>query len=177
MIVTVTPSPAAVDASGAPASLVIVGGDGVAPGGTLCWDDTLPNPRKGCAITYSIPVAASGTVTFDWAYVSSDNSGSALYDIFGYAVDGVRTQFTNDGGATTQSGSATVAVSAGQTIGFWLDCGDCGYGNAVVSVTGFSAPAARANEAAAIPLLGLPGLSALAGALGLLAMARLRRRR
>jgi hypothetical protein len=165
-------APAAVDASGAPSTIIIRGGDDVPPGGTDCWDDNLANPRKGCAILYTLTASVSGTVGFDWAYESFDNSSSAVYDVFGYVVDGLTTQVTNDGGSITQNGSVSFDVVAGQTFGFWLDCGDCGYGNAVVSIRGFRAPA---PAAAAIPALGVPQLALLASILALLALAFLRR--
>jgi hypothetical protein len=163
--------PAGVDASGAPSTVTVVGGDGVPPGGTDCWDDTLPSPRKGCAIFYTITASRAGTVRFDWAYESFDNSSSAKYDVFGYVVNGAKTQLTADEGPVVQSGSVSFTVLAGQTFGFWLDCGDCGYGNAQATVRGFSAPAA---EPAPVPALGGPGLAALAGLLALLATMRLR---
>jgi hypothetical protein len=164
--------PAGVDASGAPSTITIRGGDGVPPGGTDCWDDNLSNPRKGCAIFYTFTASVSGTVGFDWDYESFDNSSSAIYDVFGYVVDGLTTQVTNDGGPIAQNGSVSFDVVAGQTFGFWVDCGDCGYGNAVVSIRGFTAPA---PAAAAIPALGIAELAVLASILALLAMAFLRR--
>jgi len=166
--------PAGVDASGAPSTMTVVGGDGVLPGGTDCWDDTLANPRKGCAIFYTLTAVKAGTVRFDWVYESFDNSSSARYDIFGYIVNGAKTQLTADEGPVVQNGSISFAVLAGQTFGFWLDCGDCGYGNAQVTVRSFSAPVA---EAAAVPVLGSVPLAALAALLALLAAIRLRRAR
>jgi hypothetical protein len=164
--------PVGVEASGAPSTITIVGGDGVPPGGTDCWDDTLPNPRKGCAIFYTFTARASGTVGFDWAYESFDNSTSATFDVFGYAIDGVTTQVTDDAGPIVQNGSVSFAVVTGQTFGFWLDCGDCGYGNAIVSVRSFTAPA---PATAPIPALGIGELFVLAGLLALLGMVFLRR--
>ena len=46
--------PAGVDTTAAPDAITIVGGDEVWPGGTDCWDDNLANPRKGCAVLYTI---------------------------------------------------------------------------------------------------------------------------
>ncbi len=165
--------PAGVDESGAPSTITIRGGDGVPPGGTDCWDDNLPNPRKGCAIFYVFTASVSGTVGFDWAYESFDNSSSATYDVFGYVINGLTTQVTSDSGPIAQNGSAVASTSLpGRHLDSGWTVGDCGYGNAVVSIRGFAAPA---PAAAGIPTLGVVELAALASILALLAMALLRR--
>lgn len=144
-------APVDVDTTGAPSSITIIGGDSADPT-TLCWDDNLAISRKGCSILYTTTAAGIGDVAFEWAYESFDNSGSAYYDIFGYFVEGLKTQLTDNFGRTVQSGSASFAVSAGQSFGFWLDCGDCYYYEAVATVRSFSAPIPEPGTAA---LLGL----------------------
>jgi len=144
-------SPVGVDTSAAPDAITLIGGDGVPPGGTDCWDDTLPHPRKGCAIFFTIDAAASGSVSFAWSYESFDNSYTAYWDVFGYMHDGVQTQLTNSADIV-QNGIVNFSVSAGQSFGFWLDCGDCGYGGAVASIRDFQAPV---PEPATLALLGL----------------------
>lgn len=150
--------PVGVDTSGAPASVTIIGGDSADPT-TLCWDDNLAVPRKGCAIYYTTTAAGSGNVLFDWAYESFDNSFSAYYDVFGYVVDGVKTQLTDDFGSVVQNGSVSFGVSAGQAFGFWLDCGDCYYYEAVASIRGFSAPVPEPGSLALFAA-GLAGIAA-----------------
>jgi hypothetical protein len=150
--------PVGVDASAAPDAITIVGGDSAV--GTDCWDDNFANPRKGCAILFMIEAAASGAVSFAWSYESFDNSGTAYYDVFGYVIDGVPTQLTDSYGGIVQNGTASFNVAAGQSFGFWLDCGDCGYYEAMASVRDFQAPL---PEPTTVTLFSL-GLASLAAA-------------
>ncbi|MCF8245218.1 MAG: proprotein convertase P-domain-containing protein [Saprospiraceae bacterium] len=76
------------------------------------------------------------TFTFDWSYVS--NNSSPIWDKFGYYVGTTFTQLTNNNGPLSQSGTATVSVTAGATFGFRAETVDNLGGNAEIWITKFS---------------------------------------
>jgi hypothetical protein len=81
-----------VDVSNAPGSVTLVSSD----------DGTINAQSLLC-----ITVPADGTMEFDWDYVTSDVDGP-LFDPFGYTIDGVYTQLTDDDGPIAQSGSVSI---------------------------------------------------------------------
>ncbi|MBA6411607.1 IPTL-CTERM sorting domain-containing protein [Parahaliea sp. F7430] len=138
---------AAVDTSGAPNQIVLIGGD------DDCDDD--------CELQYTTSVAATGTLSFNWSYSTTDVDGPE-YDVFIILHDGSREQLSDDAGPATQSGSKSLNVSAGDTFGFALNCEDCIEGAAEVTISAFNAPEpAVATEATAVPTLPLWGLALL----------------
>ncbi|MGK0251031.1 MAG: hypothetical protein ACI81G_000466, partial [Gammaproteobacteria bacterium] len=86
-------------------------------GGILTITSVSGNNGSGSSGTtdFTAPVLTDVTVTFDWAYTTNDG---ANWDTFGYTVNGTYTQLTNSAGATSQSGSASVALLAGDVFGF-----------------------------------------------------------
>jgi hypothetical protein len=79
-------------------------------------------------------------------------------------VGATASQLTDDYGGIAQGGSTSFPVLAGQTFGFWLDCGDCGYYEAIATVSAFAAPeAATVPSPATLASLGI-GLAALGAA-------------
>src|SRR5262245_18522750 len=130
-----------VDTSGAPASIEIVGGD-------LGCD---PQP---CNLDFTIAAVASGLVSFDWNYETTDTDGPA-FDLFGFLLNGAFTQLSDDSGGISQSGSETFPVSLGDVFGFRLDCTDCAFGPAFATISNFSGPlAAVVPEPSTLLLLG-----------------------
>ena len=81
-----------------------------------------------------VNVTEDVTVSFDWSYTTIDG---ALFDQFGYLVDGVFTQLTDNGGATNQAGSASVPLVAGQEFGFRARSEDGLFGPATITVSNF----------------------------------------
>lgn len=142
---------------GAPGSIQILGGNG----GCTSGPDT-------CLITFTVPAAGSGIVSFHWAYLSSDSDGASFED-FGRVLGGTLTQLSEDVGPLSQSGNVSFAVLAGQQFGFFLDCTDCIFGPANITLSEFSAP-----DLAATPE---PGTLLLVGASLTGTIAALRRRR
>jgi hypothetical protein len=130
-----------IDTSGAPASIEIVGGD------LGCFG--VP-----CNVDFTIAAVASGFVSFDWGYETTDVDGPAL-EHFGFLLNGIFTQLSDNGGGISQSGSEAFAVSLSDVFGFRLDCTDCGAGPAFVTMSSFSAPlAAAVPEPSTLLLLG-----------------------
>jgi hypothetical protein len=93
----------AVDTSGAPAFVALNTGTGCA---TIAASFTFPS------------APSAGTVAFSYNYVVGFD-GPAHYPA-SYLVDGASTQFSNNAGATSQSGNLTFPVQQGQSFGFYF---------------------------------------------------------
>jgi len=141
-----------VDASGAPASLTLVGSDNGSGsfGDTYLW----------------IAVPESGTVSFDWLYTSDDDPG---FDSSWFAVGDDVSDFENITAIYTalsdtggESGSLSIAVNAGQLIAFNVDSEDGLFGPGVLTISDFSAPLGSVPEPATWAMM--IGGFALAGA-------------
>ena len=118
-----------VDVSGQPYSIEMTSSDG---------------PGSGLNITsFTITVPASGTISFNWDYASANSS--PMYDPFGYSVNGVYTQLTDDGGSLNQSGTASVAVNAGDVFAFQARSIDQLFNPATTIISDFSGPASFNN--------------------------------
>ena len=102
--------------------------------------------------TLTIAAGAAGTFAFDWTYFTYDSPG---WDEGGYIVN--NTYYMLDMGYGPGSGSVSVAVNAGDTIGFYVLSYDGGLGQGVLEVYNFSAPVPAPG---ALALLGLAGLTA-----------------
>ena len=118
-----------IDVSGAPLGVTLTGG----------------NDGSGSASStiFRIAIAETGTLSFDWAY--STNEANSFWDPFGYQLTGVGiTQLTTNGAAagSSQSGSVSIAVTAGDIFGFRLTTRDNGFGSASSAISNFSAPLA-----------------------------------
>jgi hypothetical protein len=130
-----------IDTSGAPASIEIVGGDLGCSGGP-------------CNIDFTIAAVASGLVSFEWGYETTDDEGPT-FEHFGFLLNGFFTQLSDDSGGISQSGSEAFAVSFPDVFAFRLDCTDCLFGPAFVTISNFSAPlAAVVPEPSTLLLLG-----------------------
>ena len=96
-----------VDTTGAPASIVLTGGD------SGSGDDSTTD--------FTIHVGQDTLISFSWSYETEDDD--AFWDPFGYLLGAgpgslLFTQLTADGSADPQSGVASVFVQFGETFGF-----------------------------------------------------------
>ena len=120
-----------VDTAGAPASITLFGSDT----GSF-------NP---ISTDFTTLAAGDGLVSFSWNYVTFDGEGPS-YDRFGYLLGGSFTQLSDNSGASSQSGSASFSVFAGQTFGFRIFSTDDAYGRAQSTILSFEAPGAAIPE-------------------------------
>lgn len=112
-----------VNTAGAPASIVITGG----------------NAGVGGSSQYTIAAACDGTVSFDWDYTTVDGP---TFDPFGYVKNGVFTELTNPGGPQVQSGSTTFSVANGDVFGFSQNTVDGVFGAGITTISSFNGPIA-----------------------------------
>lgn len=85
--------------------------------------------------TYTIEAPGDGTFSFDWSYECTDDPG---WDACGYIV-GDLTYFLSE--ISEESGSVSVSVLEGETIGFFVDTSWGSNDPGVMSVTNFNGPA------------------------------------
>jgi hypothetical protein len=90
-----------VDLSGAPAQVTLWGSDS-GSGSTI---DT----------EYKIIIPTDGTIKFDWYYETFDGPS---FDPFGYSINDVLVQVTNNSKGTIQNGSASIALNEGDEFAF-----------------------------------------------------------
>jgi hypothetical protein len=146
---TLNNSNGSVDTTGAPTSITILGSDN----GSGLPGDT----------DFTIPVPASGTISFDWDYLTND-SGGPFFDVFGYLLNGTFVQLTDDLGGLSQSGTTSVPVNAGDVFGFRVNSFDNDFGPAQATISNFDGPGATNGPAIPEPTsLALFGMMALAG--------------
>ncbi len=83
---------------------------------------------------FAILITEDVTISFDWDYTTADTA--AGFDSFGYVIDDLAsyTQLTDDT-MTTQNGSSTVNLTAGQTFGFTVRTNDNTFGASTTNIT------------------------------------------
>lgn len=124
-----------VDTSGAPASITITGSD----------NGNSSEFFSNVNTDYTIAAAASGPVSFDWSYSSTDPD---FLDGFGYLLNGSFTQLADN--SSQGSGSTQFNVLGGDTFGFRVFATDNDFGPGVATISNFSAPVPGP-----LPLLGV----------------------
>lgn len=146
-----------VDTTGAPGSITLIGSD----------DSLVIDPQNdgyATGLEFKIAAQAAGTFRFDWNYSTADLGGPG-YDPAWALVNGQKT-LSDDGGATSQNGTYSVHVAAGDVIGFRIDSQDNYGGAATLVISNFSAPVTAVPEPASATMLAL-GLLGLGGAAAL----------
>ena len=114
---------------------------------TLIGDDS----SWGGYTEYTITAQGAGDFVFDWSYYTINSPG---WDAGGYIVGG--TYYQLDDGYGPGSGSVSVAVGDGDTIGFYVYSADGVFGPGYLTITNFTGPVPAPG---ALALLGLAGLA------------------
>jgi len=112
-----------INLSGAPTSITLISGDG-----------RVTNSSQD----FTIEAVDNSLVSFNWAFSTSD--WDASWDPFGYLLDGIFTQLTDDRGLDSQRGTASFTVVAGDVFGFRAYSVDSIFGSATTIISNFSAP-------------------------------------
>jgi hypothetical protein len=139
-----------IDISNAPTSISLTSSAALDPVGGAASDND-----------FFITLTSSGNLLFDWSYLTDDLPASL--DPFGYFLGtGLDVtlfpivQLTNNLGPAAQSGTVSIAVSAGQTFGFRQRSSDQAGDPATTTIFNFSgpgsAPAAVPEPASAVAL-------------------------
>jgi PEP-CTERM motif len=134
-----------------PVITITDGDDPLALGVTACTSGFFQ-----CEIQFTHPTLGFTAFSFHWHYVSSDSVGSGS-DQFGARVDNIDTNLSDPGGLATQDRDEI--LSATNSLGWFINCGDCEGGSATVTISNFRAISA-VPEPGSLALLGL-GLAAL----------------
>ncbi len=130
-----------INTGGAPASISLSGAD----------DNSDTNQNTD----FTIAAPTAGTVSFDWAYSNPDDSPQ--FDPFGYLLNGAFTRLTINNSSSTQSGSVSFSVLAGDVFGFRQNSVDSIFGRASTTISNFNGPLAASGPASVpgpLPLLG-----------------------
>lgn len=124
-----------VDISAAPAAITVIGSNNFLSTGFFDNVNT----------DYTIAAAASGPVSFDWSYSSTDDD---FFDGFGYLLNGSFTQLADN--ASQGTGFSQFNVLSGDTFGFRVFATDNQVGPGNATISNFSAPVPGP-----LPLLGV----------------------
>ncbi len=140
-----TPGEGSVDTSGAPNSIKLIGAD---DGGFNFSGDP-------STVDFTVDILADGVVMFDWDYLTMDGDGP-FFDPFGYLLNNVFYQLTDEDDSTLQSGWESVDVELGNIFGFRQHSTDSSYGLAMTTISKFSAGPGSAStpEPSTMILLG-----------------------
>lgn len=114
-------------------------------------------------VALSLTLQHDVTVSFDWAYASNDENGSTA-DPFGYSINGVFTQLSQDDSWDSQSGHVgSLVLHSGDVLSFVARSTDSIFGASTTTVSGFTAtPAVPEPESAVLALVGLGVVAACA---------------
>lgn len=121
-----------------------------------CW------PCYGSGTTgFTATAAYSATISFNWSFTTFDSDGSGFDFPFYITING-NTYFSQSG-PTTQNGTISFSVNAGDVFGFGVYSVDQAFGPGVLTITNFKSTA-QVPEPATLFLMGT-GLVGAAGTL------------
>lgn len=105
---------------------------------------------------FTIVSRKNSFVSFAWNYETLDSYGPLL-DPFGWLLNGVFTQLTDDNGSDLQSGVLSLSVVTGDEFGFRAQSADSRLGSGITTISNFSV--SPVSEPSSVVLLALGLLS------------------
>ncbi|RIH66070.1 HYR domain-containing protein [Mariniphaga sediminis] len=111
-----------IDLSGAPTQITLWGSDG--------------SGASSPDTEYKITIPSDGMMSFDWDYYTYDWGPN--YDPFGYSINGVFTQLTDNSGSGTQNGSISIPLNQGDVFAFVVQTTDDAVGPGTSTMVSFS---------------------------------------
>ncbi|MBE0435740.1 MAG: hypothetical protein IBX56_08055 [Methylomicrobium sp.] len=117
-------------------SVTLTGSDQSDPENTLDYPNVSP-----IVVDFTIQTVASGFVSFQWFYETLDNDvlfGSPQWDPFGYLLNDVFFQLTDDQGDFIQTGQTSFFVNTGDIFGFRQKTKDDQFGEGITTISQFS---------------------------------------
>lgn len=127
-----------VNTSGAPGSIAI----------TSPNEGTVNDPKPGTSL-YTIVSPKASIVSFNWSLTIGQDEALADNDPFGFVLNGVRTQLSDDFEAD-QTGTFSTTVAQGDTFGFYAESLDGRFGGSTTTVSNFT----TAQVPGPLPVLG-----------------------
>jgi hypothetical protein len=107
---------------------------------------------------FLIAMPVSGTVSFDWSFVTSDLAGK---DPFSVGSNGIFTKLTSDTSGSPQSSSYSVSLLLGQVFAFRASSVDGQFGRSETTITNFVVsytPSGAVPEPTSMAIFGLGAL-------------------
>ena len=89
-------------------------------------------------VDLTIMAATSGFVSFYWSYKTLDIDKDPIWDPFGYLLNDVFFQLTDDQGNLIQTGQTSFSVNTGDIFGFRQKTKDDQFGAGVTTISQFS---------------------------------------
>jgi len=99
------------------------------------------NSGVASQVNFTITAPFSGTVNFNWNYITNDfwlDVYDPTYDPFGFTLNGIFQQLTDDEGTRSQSGTFSFSVDTNDTFGFSQRSLDSNYGEGITTISNFS---------------------------------------
>ena len=143
---TALPGTGSISTAGAPNLIALTSGDN----GSGSFSQTV----------FQIVAQGTGNITFRWRFRTSDRDGPS-FDPFGYSLNSVFTQLTNNVGPNNQNDTVSVPVVIGDLFQFTQRTQDNLFGSATTRIDRFSAPKLVPAPTPGVVLL--PLITALAG--------------
>jgi len=103
---------------------------------------------------FTVQSLNDGLVSFSWDYITTDGDGASL-DPFGWLINGVYNQLTDDNGSEQQNGILSFSVVKGDVFGFRAESADARFGSSETTISNFSVSPVSESSTLGLFALGL----------------------